>query len=38
MKGRNGTALFLPLRGQGGFRNVSDQCLTKEQANQLYDK
>ena len=39
MKGRNGTTSFLPLRGQGGFqRNISDQCLTNEQANQLYDK
>ena len=39
MKGRNGTTSFLPLRGQGGFqRNISDQCLTKEQVNQLYDK
>ena len=39
MKGRNGTTSFLPLKGQGGFqRNISDQCLTKEQAKQLYDK
>ena len=39
MKGRNGTTSFLPLRGQGGFqRNISDQCLTNEQANRLYDK
>ena len=38
MKGRNGTTSFLPLRGQGGFQNISNQCLTKEQANQLYDK
>ena len=39
MKGRNGTTSFLPLRGQGGFqRNVSNQCLTYEQANRLYDK
>ena len=30
---------FLPLKGKGGFqRNISDQCLTKEQAKQLYDK
>ena len=39
MKGRNGTTSFLPLRGQGQFqRNISDQCLTNEQANKLYDK
>ena len=39
MKGRNGTTSFLPLRGQGGFqRNISNQCLTNEQANGLYDK
>ena len=39
MKGRNGTTSFLPLRGQGGFqRNISHQCLTKEQTNRLYDK
>ena len=30
---------FLPLGGQGGFqRNISNQCLKREQANQLYDK
>ena len=39
MKGGNGTTLFLPLKGQGGFqRNISNQCLTREQVNQLYDK
>ena len=39
MKGRNGTTSFLPLKGQGGIqRNISDQCLTREQVNQLYDK
>ena len=39
MKGRNGTTSFLPLKVQGGFqRNISDQCLTREQVNQLYDK
>ena len=39
MKGRNGTTSFLPLKGQGGFqREISDQCLTKEQTKQLYDK
>ena len=39
MKGRNGTTSFLPLKGQGGFqREISNQCLTKEQMKQLYDK
>ena len=39
MKGKNGTTSFLPLKGKGGFqRNISDQCLTKEQVKQLYDK
>ena len=39
MKGRNGTTSFLPLKGKGGFqREISDQCLTKEQMKQLYDK
>ena len=39
MKGRNGTTSYLPLRGKGGFqRNISNQCLTKEQVKQLYDK
>ena len=39
MKGRNGTTSFLPLKGQGGFqRNISNQCLTKEQAKQFFDK
>ena len=39
MKGRNGTTSFLPLRGKSGFhRNISDQCLTNEQVNGLYDK
>ena len=39
MKGRNGTTSFLPLKGKGGFqRDISDQCLTKEQTKQLYDK
>ena len=39
MKGRNGTTAFLPLKGHGGFqRNISNQCLTRDQANQLYDK
>ena len=39
MKGRNGTTPFLPLKGKGGFqREISEQCLTKEQTNQIYDK
>ena len=39
MKGRNGTTSFLPLRGKDGFqRNISNQCLTKEQMKQLFDK
>ena len=39
MKGRNGTTSFLPLKGQGGFqRNISDQYLTNEQVNRLYNK
>ena len=39
MKGRNGSTSFLPLQRKGGFqRNIIDQCLTKEQAKQLYDK
>ena len=39
MKGRNGTTSFLPLKGKGGFqREISEQCLTKEQTKQIYDK
>ena len=39
MKGRNGTTSFLPLKGKGGFqREISQQCLTKEQTKQIYDK
>ena len=39
MKGRNGTTSFLPLKGKGGFqREISKQCLTKEQMKQIYDK
>ena len=39
MKGRNGTTSSLPSKGKGGFqREISDQCLTKEQTKQLYDK
>ena len=39
MKGRNGTTSFLPLKGKGGFqREMSEQCLTKEQMKHIYDK
>ena len=39
MKGRNGSTSFLPLERKGGFqRNITNQYLTKEQAEQLYDK
>ena len=39
MKGRNGTTSFLPLKGKSGFqREISKQCLTKEQTKQIYDK
>ena len=39
MKGRNGTTSFLPSKRKGGFqREISEQCLTKEQIKQIYDK
>ena len=40
MKGRNGSTSFLPSKRKGGFqrRLLSDQCLTKEQTKQIYDK
>ena len=40
MKGRNGSTSFLPLKRKGGFqkRISSEQCLTKEQTKQIYDK
>ena len=40
MKGSNGSISFLPSKGKGGFqrRLSSDQCLTKEQTKQIYDK
>ena len=40
MKGRNGSTSFLPSKGKGGFqrRLPSDQCLTKKQTKQIYDK
>ena len=40
MKGRNGSTSFLPLKKKGGLQGKiqSELCLTKEQANQIYDK
>ena len=40
MKGRNGSTSFLPLKQKGGLqRNIPfEQCLTKEQMKQIYDK
>ena len=40
MKGRNGSTSFLPSKRKGGFqrRIPSEQCLTKEQTKQIYDK
>ena len=40
MKGRNGSTSFLPSKRKGAFqrRLPSDQCLTKEQMKQIYDK
>ena len=40
MKGRNGSTSFLPLKRKGGFQRKipSEQCLTKEQTRQIYDK
>ena len=40
MKGRNGSTSFLPSKRKGGFQRKlpSDQCLTKEQMKQIYDK
>ena len=40
MKGRNGSTPFLPLKRKGGFQRkiTSEQCLTKEQTKQIYDK
>ena len=39
MKGRNGSTLFLLSKRKGGFQRkiLSEQCLTKEQTNQIYD-
>ena len=40
MKGRNGSTSFLPSKKKGGFQRKipSEQCLTKEQTKQIYDK
>ena len=40
MKGRNGSTSFLPSKRKGGFQReiLSQQCLTKEQTKQIYDK
>ena len=40
MKGRNGSTSFLPSKRKGGFQRKipSEQCLTKEQMNQIYYK
>ena len=39
MKGRNGSTSFLPSKKKGGLqKKSSEQCLTKEQTNQIYDK
>ena len=40
MKGRNGSTSFLPSKRKGGFqrRISSEQCLTKDQMKQIYDK
>ena len=39
MKGRNGSTSFLPSKRKGGFQEeISQQCLTKEQTKQIYDK
>ena len=40
MKGKNGSTSFLPLTKKGGLNNkvMSEVCLTKDQAKQVYDK
>ena len=40
MKGSNGCTSFLPLKMKGGFQRkiLSEQCLTKGQTKQIYDK
>ena len=39
MKGRNGPTSFLPSQRNGGIpKEMSDQCLTTEQTEQIYEK
>ena len=40
MKGRNGSTSFLPLKKKCGLNDkvMSEECLTKDQAKQVYDK
>ena len=40
MKGRNGSTSFLPSKRKCGFQREipSEQCLTKKQTKQIYDK
>ena len=39
MKGRNGSTSLLPSKRKGGVqKEISEQCLTKEQTKQIYDK
>ena len=39
MKGRNGPTSFLPSQRNGGIpKEMSDQCLTAEQTEQIYEK
>ena len=39
MKGRNGSTSFLPSIRKGGVqKEISNQCLTMEQTQQIYDK
>ena len=39
MKGRNDSTSFLPSKRKGGFqKEMSEQCFTKKQTKQIYDK
>ena len=40
MKGRNSSTSFLPSKKKGGLQEKIpfEQCLTKEQTKQIYDK
>ena len=40
MKDRNGPTPFLPFKKKGGLNNkvISEMCLTKDQAKNVYDK